>query len=61
VFWEQLESPWVANFQGISQKTTRKQPENPKNKKTQIEKSKNAKDHYGWACNGDFGQLCGTF
>ena len=58
VFWEQLESLWVANFQGISQKTTRKPT---KTKKTQIEKLKNAKDHYGWACNGDFGQLCGTF
>ena len=60
VFWEQLESPWVANFQGIAQKTARKQQENPKNIKTQIEKSKNATDHHGWACNGDFGQLCGT-
>jgi hypothetical protein len=63
--WECFGSSLRALGWPISRASRRRQPENNqktnKNKKTQIEKSKNAKDHYGWACNGDFGQLCGTF
>ena len=62
--WECFGSSLRARGWSISRASRRRQPENNlktnKNKKTQIENSKNAKDNHGWACNGDFGQLCGT-